>query len=127
MTVLMEYSHLSLKPDTIPQWIGMTELVACVKTDQVILQTCGPYYYTVSRKRAPDLQRIRQDRIVQVYKAQTVVLVDSKTFKGAVPRYCQNQEQIPGNWDSSKPYPILGDPVSDDEIYNWLEPMTSTP
>jgi len=113
-------------PDNLPFWIGIVDLAVCIQAEQYIVQTCGPYYWTATNLRAPDIQRIRLDRIVQIYKAQTGELVESKVFEGGQPRKCQDQEQVPTTWERYTPYPVYGDSVSDDQIWDWLAPLVDS-
>jgi hypothetical protein len=107
-------------PDTVPFWIGIIDLVACVQSENVIVQNCSNYYYSGTSTRGPDLQRIRIDRVVSLYKVLTGRLIERKTFEGSEPRACKNTEEIPEGWNSNTPFTIFGTLADENEIWDWI-------
>ncbi|MGC8875381.1 MAG: pentapeptide repeat-containing protein, partial [Chloroflexia bacterium] len=103
----------------LPTAIRFTELVACVRAEAVVVETCGPYY-TPDGRRAPDITRYRVRVTMTVREAATGRVVARRSFLGSEPRTC-------GMRESYGTTSIWGSNVAFEDVRDWLGSLAYVP
>ena len=99
-----------------PQRLEEIELVACIQTDKIPIETCP---YQLNDGRSASIERIQYQTNVTLYEAQTGAVVANTILIGTMPSECSDQVSFKEDELTRKQYGKL---PADEEIEAWLRP-----
>jgi uncharacterized protein YjbI with pentapeptide repeats len=119
--ILWDQQFFRITPEGSLPWINYLVNIACVSSSEKVIQRCTDYYYQGTNDPSPDIERVRYEINVNIFKTRTGELLATKLFKGKDPRYCQNTENYNQlTYKDSNTVSLYGDEVDHQLVDDWI-------